>query len=112
MNEDTQPNPAATPEPDPTVVKLEATIGRYRDLLVAANPEAVPELIAGADIEELDRSLETAKAAYARAKQAARAELTASGPAPTNPLRRDLPPPGLAAAGPLAKIAWGLRERN
>ncbi len=91
--------------------RVQQVVQRYRDLLVAANPDAVPELIAGEDVETLDRSLVAAKAAYARAREAARAELAAS-PSPTNPLRRDLPPPGIENAGPLAKIAWGLRERS
>lgn len=89
---------------------LERAVGRYRELLVRANPDAVPELIAGGSVEELDGSLETAKAAYARARDAARRELAASGPLPSSPPRRDAPPAGLEAAGPLAKIAWGLRE--
>ncbi|MDP9379477.1 MAG: hypothetical protein M3Q29_04875 [Chloroflexota bacterium] len=106
MDEQTQADTITAPDAGQ---RLERAIERYRELLVAANPDAVPELITGADTEELDRSLETAKAAFARAREAARSELAAV-PSPTNPLRRDLPPAGLDAAGPLAKIAWGLRE--
>ena len=107
MNEETRQEPGAAREAD--AGRLEKAVARYRELLVRANPDAVPELIVGADTEELDRSVEAAKAAFARAREAARAELAAA-PAPTNPVRRDLPPAGLEAAGPLAKIAWGLRE--
>lgn len=107
MNDETRQAASAGSEGDDG--RLERAVARYRELLVRANPDAVPELIRGADTEELDGSLEAAKAAFARAREAARAEL-ASAPAPTNPLRRDLPPAGLGAAGPLAKIAWGLRE--
>jgi hypothetical protein len=94
-------------QPHPTAQMLERAVGRYRELLVAANPDAVPELIQGPGIEELDASLAGAKAAFARAREAARAELSAS-PGITNPVRRDLPPAGLDGAGPFAKIAWGL----
>jgi hypothetical protein len=91
--------------------ELRRTVGRYRELLVAAHPDAVPELIRGADIAELDASLGPAKAAYARARESARAELAAA-PRGANPPRRSAPPAGLEAAGPLAKIKWGLREKG
>ncbi len=94
---------------DPMQEALSRAVERYRELLVSANPDAVPELIRGESVEELDGSLEVAKAAFARAREAARAEL-ASSPTPANPPRRNAPPPGLESAGPLAKIAWGLRE--
>lgn len=86
-----------------------AIMRRYRDLLVAANPDAVAELIQGADPDQLESSVAAAKAAFARAKEAARAEL-ATSPTPMNPGRREGPPAGLESAGPLAKIAWGLRD--
>ncbi len=92
-----------------TEARLERAVGRYRELLVAANPDAVPELIQGPGIEDLDASLAGAKAAFARARESARAELAAS-PGTTNPVRRALPPAGLDGAGPLAKIAWGLAQ--
>lgn len=107
MEDETQTEQPEAPGAD-AEARLARAVERYRDLLVAANPDAVPELIAGADTDALDRSLEGAKAAFARAREAARAELTRQGPAPTNPLRRDLPPAGLDTAGPLAKIAYGL----
>ena len=106
MNDEVQQD-SGEHQPDPTAQMLERAVGRYRELLVAANPDAVPELIQGPGIEELDASLAGAKAAFARAREAARAELSAS-PGITNPVRRDLPPAGLDGAGPLAKIAWGL----
>lgn len=91
--------------------KLAQAVQRYRELLVAANPDAVPELIRGEDVAALDSSLTGAKAAFARAREAARAELM-PGAVAVSPQRRSTPPPGLEAAGPLAKIAWGLRERG
>ncbi|MDP9351891.1 MAG: hypothetical protein M3P51_10185 [Chloroflexota bacterium] len=107
MDEPTQPESGGQEEV--VAQQLERVVERYRTLLIAANPDVVPELVQGADTEELDRSLEVARAAFARAREAARAEL-ASSPTPTNPLRRDTPPVGLESAGPLAKIAWGLRD--
>ena len=107
MDEETQRQQAGESESE----KMGEVVRRYRDLLVAANPDAVPELIQGSDVDNLDRSVAVAKAAFARAKEAARAELAAS-PSPTNPLRRDVPPAGLETAGRLAKIAWGLRRQD
>ena len=46
-------------------------LGRLRETLIAANPEAVPELIAGADFEALLASVAPARAAYARIREQA-----------------------------------------
>lgn len=107
----TQPieNAPSEPEASPEADALRRTVSRYREMLLAANPDSVPELVRGDDVESLDRSLAEAKAAFARAKEAARLELV-SGTLPSNPQRRDAPPPGIENAGPLAKIAWGLRK--
>ena len=48
-----------------------AQLGRLRETLIAANPEAVPELIAGADFEALLASVAPARAAYARIREQA-----------------------------------------
>ena len=55
-------------------------LGRLRTLLVAANPETVPELIAGDDFETLLASVGTARAAYARAKEDAHRDMAAAVP--------------------------------
>lgn len=107
LDEPTQAEPGGAEER--AAQQLERAVERYREVLIAAHPDVVPELVRGADTDELDRSLEVARAAFARARDAARAEL-ASAPTPTNPLRREGPPAGLEGAGPLAKIAWGLRD--
>ena len=62
----TQPPTPATPTEGPTVAQL----ARLREVLVAAHPEAVPELIGGDDLDALLTSVETARAAYARIKSA------------------------------------------
>ena len=108
MNEDGTQEQGET-QPPGAAEQLRRVVERYREALIAANPDVVPELVRGADVEEVDRSLVGAKVVYARVREAARAELAAS-PAPTNPARRNVPPAGIEAAGPLAKIAWGLRE--
>lgn len=59
--------PAAASAPSGEVV------AKFREYVVRANPDAVPELIAGASIEELEASVGPAKAAYTRVADAARA---------------------------------------
>src|SRR3712207_5826016 len=68
------------PPPDPLpagegVDDGAAALALAREALIAANPEAVPELIAGSTAEELRASLAAAKAAYARIAETVRARL-------------------------------------
>jgi hypothetical protein len=81
-------------------------LARLRDVLVAANPEAVPELIVGGDLDALLASVETARAAYARARESAtRAALAAI---PRGGGTRALDPAAYAQLSPEAKIAFAL----
>ena len=81
-------------------------LARLRDVLVAANPEAVPELIGGTDLDTLLASVETARAAYTRVKDATtRAALAAI---PRGGGTRALDPAAYADLSPEAKIAFAL----
>lgn len=44
---------------------LATAAGRYREVLLAGNPQVPPELVAGESIEALDAALESAKATVA-----------------------------------------------
>ena len=66
---ETSTAPATTP----------AELAAVRELALQANPDAVPELVAGATIAEIVASLEPARAAYRRIAEAA----TATAPAQT-----------------------------
>jgi hypothetical protein len=80
-----------------------------RDVLVAANPEVVPELIGGGDLDALLASVETARAAYARVKETAvRSALAAI---PRGGGTRALDPAAYADLSPEAKIAFALSGR-
>ena len=79
-----------------------------RDALVAAHPDAVPELIAGATVAELRASVEIARAVYARVVVAERARLAAQG-SPAGAPARTLPV-NVDALSASAKIAAGLRQ--
>jgi hypothetical protein len=84
-------------------------LARLRDVLVAANPEAIPELIGGADLDALLASVETARAAYTRVKEdAGRSALAAI---PRGGGTRALDPAAYADLSPEAKIAFALSAR-
>jgi hypothetical protein len=85
-------------------------LGRLRELLVTANPEAVAELIAGEDFEALLASVEPARAAFARIK-----EVTAQGLAagvPRGGGTREIDPAVYGGLSPEGKIAVGLARRG
>jgi hypothetical protein len=81
---------------------------RLRQTLVEANPEAVPELIAGGDFEALLASVGPAREAYRRVREtAARAAL---GGVPRGGGVREPDPALYADLAPEAKIAAGLER--
>jgi hypothetical protein len=55
-----------TEEENPVAGLTEEEIATIRELIVQANPDAVPELIGGTNLAELTASVEGAKAAYTR----------------------------------------------
>lgn len=97
--------PAGEP-PAPTAAHL----ARLRDILVAAHPEAIPELIGGDDLDALLASVEMARAAYARVRQAATQAALAA--IPRGGGIRALDPAAHAALSPEGKIAFALAERG
>lgn len=101
----TQPPTPATLTEGPTVAQL----ARLREVLVAAHPEAVPELIGGDDLDALLASVETARAAYARVKLAATQSTLAA--IPRGGGTRALDPAAYAGLSPEGKIAVALGAR-
>ena len=87
----------------------EEQLARLRAMPVAANPEAVPELIAGADFDALLASVEPARAAYARVRE----ETTRLGAAgvPRGGGVREIDPAAYADLSPEAKIAAAFERR-
>jgi hypothetical protein len=98
---------AAAPPPGEDAA---AALALAREALIAAHPDAVPELIAGATPAELRASLAVAKAAYARALEVARAHLAGQAVSPGAPGRTL--PVNAAALSPSAKIAAAIRSRQ
>jgi hypothetical protein len=84
------------------------TVEAYRDLLRVAHQDAVPEMIGGESVEELNKSLEAAKAAFARAKEQALKDL--AGAAVSSGGERSAP--DASSLSPVSKIAWGLKSSH
>ena len=72
--------------------------------LAAAHPDAIPELIGGATVSEMVASLETAKAAYQRTIERAKAALPVAAGGGGRPVGVDV-----SKLSPLAKISMGLK---
>ena len=84
-------------------------LGRLREVLVAANPEAVPELIGGETFEALLASVAGARAAFARVREET-SRLAASG-VPRGGGTREIDPAIFAGLSPHGKIVQGLLRR-
>ncbi len=105
--EETPPAPES-PAPAPGTPTADQ-LARLRDVLVAAHPEAVPELIAGADLDTLLASIAPACAAYTRIKQTATQATLAA--IPRGGGTRALDPATYDGLSPEAKIALALSNR-
>lgn len=102
--------PAATPAVDA------AALAQFRDAIVAANPQAVAELIQGATFAEIQASVEGAKAVYARIA-GSQANGTQSSGTTSPPVAPTVPAGGGAAPDtsslpPIEKIKAGLEQRQ
>lgn len=102
-------------------------VERLREYVVRNNPEAVPELIRGGTLEELEASVGPAKAAYERiagaARQGAQAGTEAAIEAARQTARQEVAAPRVPAGGAMLvvdpaslssseKIRRGLSERG
>jgi hypothetical protein len=84
---------------------LAGAVAAYREIIVQANPAVLADMIAGGSIEEIDRSLESARAVMERARReieaaALRTRIPAGAPQRT--------PPDMSALTPREKIRYAL----
>ncbi len=99
---------AATPDP--------VDMGELRDLVLKANPDVIPEMIAGDTFDTLMASVDPAKAAYQRIVQSVGgaagggAAAVARVPAGGGATRQFVV--NIEELSPSAKIAEGLRQRQ
>lgn len=103
--------PTETAQPAPTTLSADE-LAAARDLVIQANPEAVPELIQGSTLSELTASVDQAKAAY---------QSIAGRFAPSPPAAAETAPPvptgasdtvDVATLSTDAKIREGLKRRS
>ncbi len=103
-----------TPDPGQEVERLRSEmegiqtrwLESHRRALLAENAgKVVPELVAGSTVEELERSVETARAAFEAARSAALAEMASTQVPAGNPVRQGA---SLETMSPMEKIAYGL----
>lgn len=83
-----------------------------REALIAANPEAVAELITGATAAELRASVAAAKAAYASAAERVRQQLGEQSVPAGGGARSEQGAVDVAALSPSAKISTAIERRN
>ncbi len=84
-------------------------VAQLREILITANPAAVPELIAGATFAELLASVAGAQAAFTRIQEAAMQGVAAA--VPRGGSTRTVDAALFAQLSPEGKIAQGLQRR-
>lgn len=118
-----------TPAVETAAEEVSAAIGtedlaKVRELVLAAHPEVVPDLVRGSSIDELIASVEPAKSAYDRIAERVRAGVgaqpaTAEGPQSPAVAQPPTVPAGGASnvvdpgtLSPTTKIAQGLAQHK
>ena len=129
--------PATSPAPehaehaaDPPPVIDQSMLAKVRELVLAAHPDVVAELVGGDSFDAILASVEPARSAYARITEQVRQQAApsehAQQPAAALPTAPPAPPPSVPAGqpgrsglpsgfedlSPSAKIAEGLRRRG
>ena len=84
--------------------QLSEAVSRYRDQVLAANPEVPAELVSGDTVEQVDASLEQARALVDNVKQHLADRVPAGAPA-----RRGI---DTSSMSPGDKITYGLKQRG
>lgn len=102
-----QSNPETEREPRPALDDAQLT--RLRETLIAAYPDVVPELVAGADFDTLLASVAPAREAYQRVREVTARE--ALGSVPRGGATSAVDAALLAGLGPEAKISAAMRGR-
>lgn len=93
---------------------LGAEVTRLRELVLRAHPEAIPELVQGETLEELEASASLATEVYRRIADSVREAVAreAAASVPAGQPGRQTYLVNIEALSPAAKIAEGLRRRG
>lgn len=95
-------------EPSDPVPALD--LAQVRDLIIAAHPDVVPEMIFGASFDELMTSIQPARDAYQRI--ANRTQRPTAPPVAAQPGQRASMIADMESLSPLGKISEGLRRQH
>ena len=87
-----------------------AAVARYREAVLAAEPELPPELVSGETLEELEGSLESARRAVAQIRERLSVESEGERGFPVGAPARGAAPVA-SSMTPAEKIAYGLEQR-
>lgn len=99
---------AVQAEKDDLHARLQAAVGKYREVLLAAAPEVVQEMVAGESIEEVDAAMERARQTMLHVRERLESQAQA-GRVPTGSPPRTAP--DLSALSPMEKIRLGLGQK-
>jgi chromosome segregation ATPase len=88
---------------------LKAAASKYRDALLASQPEVPPDLVNGETVEEVDQQLEAALRMIAQLRGHLESQAQAARVPSGAPARR---PPDLSALSPGEKIVHGLSQQQ
>ena len=88
---------------------LKAAAGKYRDALLASQPEVPPDLVSGETVEEVDQHLEAALRMVAQLRGHLESQAQALRVPTGAPARRA---PDLSALSPAEKIVHGLSQQQ
>jgi septal ring factor EnvC (AmiA/AmiB activator) len=88
---------------------LKAAASKYRDALLASQPEVPPDLVSGETVEEVDQQLEAALRMVAQLRSHLESQAQALRVPTGAPARRA---PDLSALSPAEKIVYGLSQQQ
>ena len=87
--------------------QVELAVGRYRSALIAGDPDLPEELLQGSTIEELDRSVESARKIVEKVASSIEARAPETRVPPGAPARR---PADVSALSPREKILYAIKS--
>lgn len=99
-------------ETDSTETATGVDLAQVRELILAAHPDVVPEMVTGATFDDLMASIPAAREAYQRIAENLRQQPATPSPVPAGQPGRQTYLINVEALSPSAKIAEGLRQRR
>ncbi len=99
---------AAQTDNDGLHARLQAAVGKYRQVLLAAAPEVAEEMVDGESIEDVDAAMERARQMVLQVRERLESQAQAGRVPVGSPPRAA---PDLSALSPIEKIRLGLTRK-